>query len=284
MSRFDNCMTPGDPQQVNLYEWLVGDEFKDMVMELRAVEDKPARDKLKRRLPAITPSGLFSYRDSEHLIQPTGIMCVDIDAKENKHIADFDELKQELSLIKNIAYCGLSASGKGLFCLIPVAYPDKHSRHFDSLKLDFLNMGIVIDRNCRDITRARSASYDPAPHINLNASIYRKLADPPKPKPIFQSYTNTGDQIGQTVSEICRTSTDLANDNYEAWFKIGCAIASELGEFGREMFHAVSSQSSIYNAADCDKQYNHCLRDRSGIGIGTFFYYCQINGINIKQL
>jgi hypothetical protein len=97
---------------------------------------------------------------------------VDIDAKDNPDILDWETLKQDLSVLPQIAYCALSVSGKGLFLVIPLRYPEKHLQQFHQLQIDFRKMGIMIDSACSDITRLRCLSYDEHPIINENATLY----------------------------------------------------------------------------------------------------------------
>lgn len=109
---------------------------------------------------------------SHTTIQHSGLICVDIDAKDNPDILDWEILKQDLSVLPQIVYCALSVSGKGLFLVIPLRYPEKHLQQFHQLQIDFRKMGIMIDSACSDITRLRCLSYDEHPIINENATLY----------------------------------------------------------------------------------------------------------------
>ena len=64
-------------------------EYKDDILRLRAVFDKEKRNALKRSLPQATISGVFSpTRAKNNLSQHSGLICVDIDAKDNPDILD----------------------------------------------------------------------------------------------------------------------------------------------------------------------------------------------------
>jgi hypothetical protein len=43
------------------------------------------------------------------------------------------QLKQKISNIANVTYCGYSASGLGVWALIPLFDPSKHLEHFKAL-------------------------------------------------------------------------------------------------------------------------------------------------------
>ncbi len=285
VSRFENCKNPDNPQDVNLLEWLRSDEYRPQIEALRGIEDKAARDAEKRKLPGITVSGTFSYRNKSGLILHSGLMCVDIDAKENPGVRDFEEVKRKLSKSPNIAYCGWSASGRanGLYCIIPIAFTDKHGQHFDALKNVFSKLGITIDAGCRDVCRLRGYSWDEAPYVNPNAVPYTGLYSPPKPQRSYMFDNDTAKDVEALIAEICRCGIDITG-SYSDWLKLGFALADEFGETGRAYFHEVSQFGGGYDHRECDHQYTECLRGRgSGIGIATFFHYCKDHGITLKN-
>jgi|GEM_PF-5900727 len=46
-------------------------------------------------------------------------------------------LKEQLFHIENVAYAGLSASGKGFFLIIPIAFPKRHKEQFAAIQWEF---------------------------------------------------------------------------------------------------------------------------------------------------
>ncbi|MGM9795606.1 MAG: BT4734/BF3469 family protein [Candidatus Aphodosoma sp.] len=253
------------------------------IAELRSCTDAERKRQIKMSLPQATISGVFSpTRSAGHLVRHSGLICVDIDRKDNGHIANFDTLIADvLSRIEEVAYAAHSVSGKGYFVIIPLRYPQLHKAQFEQLVRVFADMGINIDRACGDVCRLRCQSYDEHPYINLDAKpfsgIYR---EPKKPRVWCQSGYAEGD-VEEKVARLCREVAMRHIDltaNYEDWVKIGAALSS-LGESGRQWFHLCSSQNSGYNPAECDCKFNNLLRSTRQIGIGTFFYYCQQFGI-----
>lgn len=161
--------------KVNLLAWLSQKpSCMYIIDQIRSSTDKEEIQLLKKRLHAVTVSGTFSRRIGGNLVQHSGLICIDIDGKDNPDIADMEDLKYKLSKLPYVLYCGLSASWKGLFCVIPIADPNKHRQHFYSLEKDFQEMDIIIDSSCKDVTRLRFSSYDPKPVININAVVYDK--------------------------------------------------------------------------------------------------------------
>ena len=263
-------------------------EYKDDILRLRAVFDKEKRNALKRSLPQATISGVFSpTRAKNNLSQHSGLICVDIDAKDNPDILDWETLKQDLSVLPQIAYCALSVSGKGLFLVIPLRYPEKHLKQFRQLQIDFRKMGIMIDSACSDITRLRCLSYDEHPIINENATLYEGVyVEKPKHKSFPTCFIYEGENTSVEVAVCCRKIQQCGIDitaSYDDWLKVGCALAT-LGESGRSLFHICSRQNAKYNAAKTDKMFTDLLRrNYQQVNIGTFFWMCKQYGITTKE-
>ncbi len=263
-------------------------EYKDDILRLRVVFDKEKRNALKRSLPQATISGVFSpTRAKNNLSQHSGLICVDIDAKDNPDILDWETLKQDLSVLPQIAYCALSVSGKGLFLVIPLRYPEKHLQQFRQLQIDFRKMGIMIDSACSDITRLRCLSYDEHPIINENATLYEGVyVEKPKHKSFPTCFIYEGENTSAEVAVCCRKIQQCGIDitaSYDDWLKVGCALAT-LGESGRSLFHICSRQNAKYNAAKTDNMFTDLLRrNYQQVNIGTFFWMCKQYGITIKE-
>ena len=179
VSCFANFKTPDSPKPVNLIHWLQSSKYAREVAAIRATTDKQERNRVKATLPAITPSGQFTRRENAALRQHSGLLCLDIDPKGNEGISNYTDLKQELCKIINVAYCGLSVSGTGVFVLIPIEHPDQHESQFNALRQLFQNeFGVVVDKT-GDVARLRGYSHDPAGYFNHSAKPFRRLYTPP---------------------------------------------------------------------------------------------------------
>lgn len=283
-----NGVTDNTGTRMPLGTFLFCKEYKDDILRLRAVFDKEKRNALKRSLPQATISGVFSpTRAKNNLSQHSGLICVDIDAKDNPDILDWETLKQDLSVLPQIAYCALSVSGKGLFLVIPLRYPEKHLKQFRQLQIDFRKMGIMIDSACSDITRLRCLSYDEHPIINENATLYEGVyVEKPKHKSFPTCFIYEGENTSAEVAVCCRKIQQCGIDitaSYDDWLKVGCALTT-LGENGRSLFHICSQQNAKYNAAKTDKMFTDLLRrNYQQVNIGTFFWMCKQYGITTKE-
>ena len=170
----------------------------------QTIEDKNRNSdsvkKLKMSLPAAIISGVAEAGMTEsHIKYRNGVIAIDIDAKENPALHDWESVKNTLSKSPYVAYAGLSVSGLGVFLLIPIADPQKHKEHFRAIDEDFKSAtfafmqqgdteptvlkGIVIDGAPSNISSKRFLSLDEKPYCNTNAEIYCKKSERPLPPP-----------------------------------------------------------------------------------------------------
>ncbi|MBG7610760.1 PriCT-2 domain-containing protein, partial [Polaribacter sp. BAL334] len=272
------------PVDVNLLIWLKSIKHTKKVEEIRNSKDENLVKALKSKLPAITPSGTFSKRNTESLIQHTGLMQFDIDFKDNQHIENYFNLKNEISKIKEVAYCGISISGKGFWGLIPISEPSKHKEHFESLFFAFKNIGINIDKSCADVSRLRGYSIDTEAYFNHHAPKFTQTLNLVPQKNFTKTHLKTDNsesiknKVEKLLNRIQDTRIDIAN-TYESWFSVGCCFANEFGEQGRTYFHLISNISPIYKEYDTNKQFDNCLKNKYSFNISTFFHFCKLNNV-----
>ena len=283
-----NGVTDNIGTTTSLGNFLFCKEYKGEILKLRTIANKDERNVIKRTLPQATISGVFSpTRAKNNLSQHSGLICVDIDAKDNPEIKDWERLKQDLSMLPQIAYCALSVSSKGVFVIIPLRYPQKHLLQFRQLQMDFSKMGIVIDQACSDITRLRCLSYDEHPIINEDATLYEGVyVEKPKYHSFHPYLIYKGENTLAEVAACCRKINERGIDittSYDDWLKVGCALAT-LGENGRTLFHICSQQNAKYNVAKTDKIFTDLLRrNYQQVNIGTFFWMCKQHGITTNE-
>lgn len=254
----------------------------DEVMRLRQTTDPGERQRIKSSLPAATLSGRFCpSRSASNLIEHSGLVCVDIDGKDNPG-QGIMEMKTRLSRCRNIAYMALSISGGGLYCIIPITCPAHHGDHVRALQRDFSKIGITIDKACKDVTRLRVLSYDPEPYENQAAEPYS--ATYREPRRAFVPYRGADDTMRRVedLVKTCELQHIDITDGYDNWFNIGAALAS-LGEPGREFYHRLSALNAGYKTAECDRKFDNLLKTCGRIGIGTLFHVAQGHGVIIGR-
>lgn len=201
---FRNKESQYRPEPISLYDWLTTYKFKQQIELIRATTDKATRDDLKAQLPCTMPSLLI---DKSH----SGFIAIDVDGINHNENLSYTpaQLKQKISNIANVTYCGYSASGLGVWALIPLFDPTKHLEHFRALQEVFKRIDITIDESCSNTNRLRFASYDSEPYINENAKPFSLiLVEKIQPKTnlktkqsniadnVFENFNQNGDVIG----------------------------------------------------------------------------------------
>lgn len=254
------------------------------ILDLRRETDENRKKAIKLSLPSGTMSGWFApQRKIEYLQRHSGFICIDIDGKDNPDHS-VEDVRSLLVSREDVAYAAMSVGGKGMFALLPLAWPDRHKEQFESLKIDFMEQyGITLDKSCGDVTRLRVLSYDENPYVNESAKKYEgiEVFTPEYAQPRIATYDSTLKRINRFVDRIVQSGIDLT-ETYDDWYNIGAALAS-LGEDGRYFFHKVSSVHPDYKYHIADKKFNDFLRLKGRIGLGTFFFWCRKHNIYEKE-
>jgi hypothetical protein len=192
-----------------------------------------------------------------------------------------------LSKLDYVAYCGKSISGDGYFAIIPVERPDHHLQHFLAIEEEMKSYGIVIDKLCKDVSRMRYVSYDDDYYYNPNASTYYWEKDEVKLQPAKEkkkkvkkkntttTSTKTNKEIIEEELEFIKSRNITIPDDYSTWFTTGMALNSAFGEEGRTYFHEFSRLSDKYDETECDTQYDNIVAnytEDSDIKLGSLIH------------
>jgi len=183
-------------------------KYKTQIEQIRTESDKSKRDVLKKQLPAVTISGIFTERKQELIIAHSGFIQIDIDHFSDKSALITDPYTY--SLFK-------SASGGGLAIVVKIN-PEKHKESFNWLRnYYFQQFGIVIDSAPQNVASLRFVSYDPELIINERSKIARTLIEKKfvsKSLPIVVD----GSEVAEMVQECVNLGHNLAPDYKEALF------------------------------------------------------------------
>lgn len=143
----------------------------ELITKVRNAKTKQEADKLKEGLPCILFNGTFSERNSNSLINHSGLMVVDFDKYPNN-----DEMINHLELLKSNKHFLLlfiSPSGKGIKGVVKVSNEldkNSHPKVFTQFQDDF-NFDYW-DKSNSNIDRVCFESYDPNIYVNFEAEIY----------------------------------------------------------------------------------------------------------------
>ena len=95
--------------------------------------------------------------------------------------------------------------------------------------------------------------------------------------------SDTSTRVQSLIAQLQATHTDITS-GYTEWLKVGFAIASEFGEAGRRYFHDISALYTGYDATECDKKYDECLKSDNGrTNISTLFYLAEQQGVKLPH-
>lgn len=285
VSFFLNALSSTPKRAFTLKEWLTSEKYKNEVLAVRKIKNKGERDKLKAKtLPCITASGTYRNRTRDGLIKHSGFIALDFDNLVNPSAA-----KSEISNCENVAYCGLSASGRGLWALVPIADVNKHLEHFLFMEKAFMSKGLDVDTACKDITRLRFYSWDDAPYINEHAIPLEKWYRAPGSKRTQRRYSEEDiPHLAKSVED-CLRKLEIMNidvtEDYGKWVAVGCDFAAVFGEDGRAFFHRVSAMYPGYSIEETHHKYNDCLNKRGyNNDLSTFFKLCGNAGIRYREI
>lgn len=115
----------------------------------------------------------------------------------------------------------------------------------------------------------------------LQAATAKPELPQPLPSPIGEG-SGVRPDLEAIISRIEAAQTDITA-NYSDWRDIGFAFADEFGEAGRDYYRRISRFYSGYSPADCNKQYDNCLKAKGhGVTLKTFFHLAKQSGIDIS--
>jgi hypothetical protein len=145
---------------------------KELVKRIRLEQKKQERNELKKQLPAICFSGVFTKRNDASIQEHSGLICLDFDGYEkNKELL---QDKENLTRSPYVYSVFISPSGKGLKVLVKIPQDvDNHINYFNSLEKHFNNSHF--DPAVKNVSRVCYESYDPLIYINENSSLWDKI-------------------------------------------------------------------------------------------------------------
>lgn len=253
-------------------------EWSQEVARVRAAQSDEQRKAAKRSLPAVTVSGEFiGGHRAEQLELHSGLICMDFDLKDNHYLADsLNDLKGKLSQDQFVKFAFISASGTGL-AVICCIDPNRHADAFDGLS-NYLSQtyGLKADPSCKDVSRLRFVSHDPAAALNPNAVVFDRYAKIGVSIPA-KAETSLSDRMKlspERTREIESALTVLSPDNYDDWVKVGMGIHSECpGMAGFSIWQKwsiLNDAAEKYDEGDSITTWQS-FGQRGGLTIGTLF-------------
>jgi len=147
---------------------------KELVKSIRKEKNKTERNELKKLLPAVCFSGIFTKRNDLSISEHSGIICLDFDGYPKQK--DLLQDKENLCKNKFVFSVFISPSGNGLKVLVKIpADKENHVNYFNSLDKHFNSQ--YFDKVVKNVSRVCYESYDPLIYINENSSIWDKIEE-----------------------------------------------------------------------------------------------------------
>lgn len=214
--------------------------------------DEESYREAKKRLPAITPYGVFKVRNRDSLAEASGLFVLDFDGKDHPDIAsgDWERVKRDLCDLgrDHIACAFISPRGDGLKVFFRVDPEASLPGALEFVREHWcVPLGLKLDESGKDISRLCFVSYDPDCYLAANVDGLipvplpeEKLLDPahaPKaassssPVPKSAAVARTGNQSageddGEKFVRYLDTLADQGKMSYEAGVEvIGAAVA-----------------------------------------------------------
>lgn len=274
ISLFKRTFDKQSAQNLSIQEYLDNIKYgrwQDDVLNVRAGKLK------KDKVPAVTISGVFKERKAKDIIEHSGFICIDVDAKDQICHIDIDAIKED----PYVYAVHKSVGGFGYAVLVKID-PERHLDAFLGLEqYFFVNYSIVVDKSCKDTSRLRYVSYDPDIYVNEKAKVFKKYL--PK-KEVRKQQVKTIVVKSDFDDMVNQASGMNLFDDYQSYITLAFALTSEFGEAGRHYFHALSSSSSKYDRAKADQHYDKALsRNGTGITIASVYHIFKQAGISLTS-
>lgn len=272
-------------QTITLDDWLhkVTPAAKSHILTIRGaneIDPKAAKAMKTLNLPCCTISGVFEGdRKADKVTVMNPIICVDIDIIPEG--MTLDTLKQKVFEIPSVFYVSLSARGEGIFALIYYNQENDFLTTFKSLQYDFKQMGIEIDKACKDICRLRFVSWDEHPMEKEEVEMYdgeylEQFADPQfyKETKRIDAQTNINDWFTFKTIKYLINNCGYRADDYQDWLMDGFRLAT-FGEYGHSLFMHLSQHSNNFNERVAERKWEECVRTTKMTRDCLTYYYAE---------
>lgn len=254
-------------RDITLDDWLhkATPAAKTAVVKIREVNEsdvKAAKAMKNANLPGVTISGVFDgERRAGQVTEVNPIICIDIDDLPDG--MTLDELKKKVFYLPYVFYVSLSARGEGIYAMIYFNKDNDFLQTFKSLEKDFKDMGIVIDENCKDISRLRFASWDDNPlEKEGEVEMYdRYMMESPvmKTEEKQQTPLNIDDYFTYQTIKYLINNCGYRADDYQDWLMDGFRLAT-FGQYGHALFMHLSRNSDNFNERVAEMKWAECVR------------------------
>ena len=268
---FKNCNTKVANKIMSLKEATkLGNKQREIIDELRKIcEEKEdgwqeKKRQLKLQLQCFTPSKCGYNRKFRDDIEYNNIISFDIDEQDNT--LPMSEILRKLINDKYTLYCGLSASGKGLYGFyIGNGNINDYTAQFNAMVKHLKQIGINADTSCGDVTRLRFCSYDKDEYWNVCAEpfLLKEQNHTPSQSNIKSNLEHKQrikldekekEWFNEIMNEIIDTKLSITN-NHEESRAIALELSYYFGMDGLIYYLVIRKQREGYNEQISTEKY-----------------------------
>lgn len=149
----------------SVIENIRSEKYRDNIEKCRLIKDPIEYRTKKTKLPSVTFAGVFSHRNNQNIVKPTGFIIPDLD-----HLADMESVFHSLIQDENIWFVFRSPSNEGMKCGIRatgITSDEEHKILYAAVERYFKDTySIRIDPACKDISRLTFVSSDKDLFVN----------------------------------------------------------------------------------------------------------------------
>lgn len=300
-----SCIADVIPKPKKLIDILtLNDDTKanDIINKIRNEKDENKQKELKKMLPNYCINATFNNsRKKDNVKEITGLLYIDIDAKDNKDI--INDVPNILRNISNVLFFKKSCRGLGYTAIIPYNKKMDIESVWQIIEKDFANLGVTIDKSTKNVDRVTFYSYDLDYYLNEHVEIYNKYINAPVKmqiienktlsKPIHNNIDNTKiisknsannrEYLNELIMYLNENKKSLDNGNYAAWHRICLALISEFKDKGQYYFLLLSQNYKGFNQSEATDFYNNNLNtyvDNNDVTFATIKHYAKLIGFD----
>lgn len=101
---------------------------------------------------------------------------------------------------------------------------------------------------------------------------------------VFFPISDLGDELEKAKAvcdELLLIGANIA-ESYHDYLRLGFSLAEGLGFNGRDIYHALCSQSKKYRFDECERKWQECLSTKNGkVTIATYYKMAQDAGVDL---
>jgi hypothetical protein len=212
---------------------------RELVNKIRQSFTKEDRTEIKKKLPSICFSGIFTQRSNNAIKEHSGLVCIDFD-----HLENVQEFKDMIIKDTHIMIAFVSPSGDGLKVVVKI--PANINTHKGSCKA--LNNYFKNDKldNFEDIARVCFESYDKDIYYNKYSVLFDKIIHDEVVTSKKIEHNTDGIDIFNKLKTWIEKSESYTDGNKH---KFLVKFSGSLNRFGVNQYEAINLLISHYKYA-----------------------------------